>query len=111
MLSAALKDRIGALPGGQFTQCWACIEEINEAIDKAGPTAVLALTYVRTLHEERLAQLLTMQESRIAHLKSSVIEQHESIASLATGRNSALNKIAKLEKRIARLTKKTKKSR
>lgn len=103
MLAAALKDRIKALPGGQFVQVWECIETIDGALEKAGPTAVLALNYVRALHEERLAQLLRMQERRIAHLVDSSLKQHENILSLATSRNAEIDKVAKLEKRLARL--------
>jgi hypothetical protein len=111
MYAAALKDRIRNLPGEQFTRTWECIEAMDEALEKAGPTAELALTYVTALHQERLAQLLVMQEGRIKHMANTALQQHENVLSLATSRNEAYDKIAKLEKRIARLTKKTKKSR
>lgn len=113
MYAAALKERIGNLPPEQFVQAWACIEVIDAALEKAGATAVLALTYVRAVHEERLAQLLAMQQGRIAHMAASAVEQHTRILQLATSRNVEIDKVAKLEKKLARLkpAKKTKSKR
>ena len=56
-LAEFLKRTIEALPGSQFTQAWQCIEEINAAMNKAGPTAPLAAAYCRAVRAERTAEL------------------------------------------------------
>ncbi|MDP3939865.1 MAG: hypothetical protein Q8R92_17240 [Deltaproteobacteria bacterium] len=97
-----------ALPGKQFVAAWDCIEAIDKALEKAGVTAELALTYVRVLHEERLAALLGMQQARISALAESAVRQQENVITARRERDAARDTVAKLQRKIARLTKKTK---
>ncbi len=55
-----LKQMIEALPGGQFTQAWTCIEEIDAALNKAGPAALLAAAYCRAVRGENTAELAAL---------------------------------------------------
>lgn len=51
---------IEALPGNQFVQAWEGIEEINAALNKAGPAGLLAMAYIRATHDESTAELVAV---------------------------------------------------
>ena len=108
MLVAALKAQINALPGNQFTQAWKAIEDIDAALTKAGPTALLALKFVVERHQEQVAELLEMQQTAIRALKDDSIRLNDDHVRTVADANVTKAALAKAEAKVKRLKKKSK---
>ena len=109
MLVTALKKAIEALPGNLFTQTWTAIEEIDTALGKAGPAAVIALNYVNAVHQKHLADIISSQEARLSHLVGDA-KHYQQQCGVAFEENEKLKEnLLAANKKIASLKKKNKK--
>jgi hypothetical protein len=99
---SALKQTIEALPGDQFTQAWKCIEEIDAALGKGGPTALLALNYTRAVHEERVAQMVVMQQTRIGALTTQLRAACKREDDVIQDRGAEITRLVKENKKLAK---------
>lgn len=108
MQTANLKRQIEALPGGQFTQCWTCVEEIDAALGRAEGTALLALEFVRVRHAEQVADLVVMQQAHIVKLQEDALRNAQDHYDLVASAHDTSNALAKAVRKIARLKKKSK---
>ena len=108
MLVAALKAQINALPGNQFTKAWKAIEDIDAALAKAGPTALLALKFVTERHQEQVAELLEMQQTAVVAMKRDLSNAGQVTYDRTVERNALQVSLTKAEAKIKRLKKKSK---
>lgn len=104
MLVDIVTKKINALPQDLSAKVWAGIREIDAALEKAGPVALLALKYTVELHEKRVADLVTMQENRIKVLEEGLRVNQVNVAEF----NRLKAEYEKTFKKLQRLKKKSK---
>ena len=109
MLVEALKAEINGLHGDDSKLTWAAIAEIDEALNLAGPYAILALEYTRALHNERLFGLADMLRVQIAQLTKSAMDESDRTNANERQFIRLKNAYEKTYKRLERLKAKNKK--
>ena len=66
MQIARSKAKIEALPPNQYTECWTCVDELTQALVKAGPVGAIALEFVTARLTEQSPIAVQQDQARVA---------------------------------------------